>query len=160
MKQQVHPAAKELKTQRDVQKFFSHDDITIVGFFDPDTGRITFVYIAGVFQNPIYMEGLGNSLRIATGTTFLALCISLPLAWLSNRYTFPGKRIVNALLLVPMILPPLICWTTYCLAKDSVLPFGKWQLRRLTTVVFLISTILSRYAWKMMLCLIMCIKRL
>jgi iron(III) transport system permease protein len=77
------------------------------GFVSPD-GSVTFSYLAGVFRNPVYLEGIGNSLRLAVGTTLLASLIALPLAWLSNRYTFPGKRAVNALLLVPMILPPFV----------------------------------------------------
>ena len=77
------------------------------GFVSPD-GRPTLAYLFGVFRNPIYLEGMLNSLRLALGTTFLASLISLPLAWMSNRFTFPGKKAVNALLLVPMILPPFV----------------------------------------------------
>ncbi len=71
-------------------------------------GRFTLEYIAGVFQNPIYAEGLLNSLTIALGTTTLATLIALPLAWLSNRYDFFGKGPLSGLLLVPMILPPFV----------------------------------------------------
>ena len=77
------------------------------GFVGTD-GGITFKYLVGVFRNPVYLEGIANSLRLAVGTTLLASLISLPLAWISNRYTFPGKKWVNALLLVPMILPPFV----------------------------------------------------
>jgi len=77
------------------------------GFIGTD-GTFTLEYLLGVFKNPIYLEGLLNSFRLALGTTLLATLISLPLAWLSNRYIFPGKKWVNALLLVPMILPPFV----------------------------------------------------
>ncbi|MCF7838305.1 MAG: iron ABC transporter permease [Candidatus Marinimicrobia bacterium] len=77
------------------------------GFISPD-GRFTWAYLLGVFRNPVYLEGFGNSLRLALGTTLLATCIALPLAWLANRFTFPGKKCVSALLLVPMILPPFV----------------------------------------------------
>jgi len=77
------------------------------GFISSD-GGFTFEYLIGVFRNPVYVEGLLNSLRLAVGTTLTATLISLPLAWISNRFTFPGKKIVNALLLVPMILPPFV----------------------------------------------------
>lgn len=77
------------------------------GFVNPD-GQFTLRYLIGVFQNPIYLEGLRNSLRLAIGTTLTATLFSLPLAWLSNRYSFIGKGAVNALVLVPMILPPFV----------------------------------------------------
>jgi len=76
------------------------------GFFVE--GRFTLQYLTGVFRNPIYTEGLLNSLKLAVGTTTLAVLIALPLAWLANRFDFPGKGAAAALLLVPMILPPFV----------------------------------------------------
>ncbi len=76
------------------------------GFFVD--GQFTLRYIAGVFRNPIYAEGLFNSLRLGLGTTSLALLIALPLAWLANKYDFPAKGILGGLVLVPMILPPFV----------------------------------------------------
>ncbi len=76
------------------------------GFFV--NGRFTLQYIAGVFKNPVYAEGLFNSLRIALGTTALASLLAVPLAWLSHNFTFRGQRAFSALLLVPMVLPPFV----------------------------------------------------
>ena len=78
------------------------------GFFDEKTGEFTVRYVAEVFHNPIYREGLINSLKIALGTTTLVTLIAVPLAWLGNRYNFAGKGIFQGLLLVPMILPPFV----------------------------------------------------
>ena len=71
-------------------------------------GRFTTRYLVGVFRNPIYAEGLINSLRLALGTTALATLVALPLAWLSTRYDFRGKKVLSGLVLVPMILPPFV----------------------------------------------------
>ncbi len=71
-------------------------------------GSFTLRYLLGVFQNPIYSEGLFNSLMLATGTTTLVTLIAVPLAWLNNRFEFPGKKLVGGLILVPMILPPFV----------------------------------------------------
>ncbi len=76
------------------------------GFFID--GSFTLTYLKGVFSNPIYREGLWNSVLIGLGTTILATLIALPLAWVANRYKFPGKGLLTALLLVPMILPPFV----------------------------------------------------
>lgn len=77
------------------------------GFLDPE-GNFTLEYIAGVFLNPIYAEGLLNSFLIAIGTTSLVCIIAIPLAWLANRFDFVGKRVFSSLILVPMILPPFV----------------------------------------------------
>ena len=71
-------------------------------------GRFTLRYLFGVFENPIYMEGLFNSLKIALGTTGLAMVVALPLAWIANQFEFRGKTAFSALVLVPMILPPFV----------------------------------------------------
>lgn len=71
-------------------------------------GKFTFEYIAGVFKNPIYLEGLLNSLLVAISSTLLATCLSIPLAWLSHKYRFPGQKIFSSLVLVPLILPPFV----------------------------------------------------
>jgi iron(III) transport system permease protein len=71
-------------------------------------GHFTWKYLAGVFDNPIYAEGLLNSLLIGLGTTTLTIVIALPLAWLAHRYDFAGKGPLTGLLLVPMILPPFV----------------------------------------------------
>jgi iron(III) transport system permease protein len=77
------------------------------GFWDTD-GSFTLRYILEVFNNPIYLEGLLNSLKIAIGTTLLVCGIAIPLAWMANKYQFAGKGLFQALLLVPMILPPFV----------------------------------------------------
>ena len=41
-------------------------------------GHFTLRYLAGVFRNPIYAEGLRNSLLLGLGTTAIALLIALP----------------------------------------------------------------------------------
>ena len=49
-------------------------------------GHFTTRYLIGVFKNPIYAEGLFNSLRIALGATTLAAALAVPLAWLVLSY--------------------------------------------------------------------------
>ncbi len=71
-------------------------------------GKFTLRYLLGVFENPIYVEGLANSLKIALGTTGLALVVALPLAWIANQFEFRGKTVFSSLVLVPMILPPFV----------------------------------------------------
>lgn len=71
-------------------------------------GRFTFAILREAAQNPVYVEGLTKSLALALTTTFIVQMIGLPLAALSARYTFPGKQILSALVLVPLILPPFV----------------------------------------------------
>lgn len=71
-------------------------------------GKFTLDYIIEVFRNPIYLEGLWNSVQMAIYSTALTAAIALPLALLTDRYLFPGKNLFSALVLIPMILPPFV----------------------------------------------------
>ncbi|MGI5922581.1 MAG: ABC transporter permease [Lentisphaeria bacterium] len=72
------------------------------------SGRLTTFYLAEVFRNPLYLEGLINSFRIACCTTLLSLLLAMPLAWLTDRYDFRGKRLLSGALLLPLILAPFV----------------------------------------------------
>lgn len=85
--------------------------LTLRGAFYQDLSArsgFTLENVARVFEDPMLVQGLLNSFAIAAGTTFLAMCIGVPLAILSVRYKFPLKTAFNALILVPLILPPFV----------------------------------------------------
>jgi iron(III) transport system permease protein len=81
---------------------------TLRGAFIGSDGKFTIAYIAEVFRNPLYVEGLWNSLQMGVWSTLLSALIALPLAWISDRFIFPGKALLGALVLVPMIMPPFV----------------------------------------------------
>lgn len=81
---------------------------TVSGAFRAPGGGFTFAYVVEVFRNPIYLEGLWNSVSMAVFSTAGAVLIALPLAVLTDRWIFPGKSILGALILIPMILPPFV----------------------------------------------------
>ncbi len=81
---------------------------TIRGAFFDAGGDFTVDYVVEVFRNPIYLEGLQNAFWLAVFTTLLCVMVSLPLAFLADRYDFPGKSLLTALVLVPLILPPFV----------------------------------------------------
>ena len=77
------------------------------GFVDAD-GKFTLAYLTTLLADPVYLAGLRNSFLIACATTLLALGIALPLAFISDRFVFPGKGLLGSLVLIPMILPPFV----------------------------------------------------
>jgi iron(III) transport system permease protein len=70
--------------------------------------RLTFAFIREVFRNEIYVDGLRNAFLLAVASTIVTLLIALPLSFISDRYEFPGKKLLTGLVLVPMILPPFV----------------------------------------------------
>ncbi len=85
--------------------------LTVRGAFvdgQGDASAFTLRHIAGVFREPVLIDGLVNSFIIALLTTALSLAIATPLALIARRYDFFGKTLLNGLLLMPLILPPFV----------------------------------------------------
>ena len=54
------------------------------------------------------VQALVLSLWTASVATALALVIGVPLAWLLARGSFPGQRLLRALVTLPLVLPPVV----------------------------------------------------
>lgn len=48
------------------------------------------------------------TLQVAGGATLLCIIVGLPVAWLLARREFRGKSVVEALVMLPMVLPPTV----------------------------------------------------
>ena len=72
------------------------------------TSFFTLDYLAMVLRNPLYREGLWNALVLGVTSTVATLLIAMPLALVGQRYEFPAKKVLEILVLAPMILPPFV----------------------------------------------------
>ncbi|HEX4084151.1 MAG TPA: iron ABC transporter permease [Chthoniobacteraceae bacterium] len=81
---------------------------SVKGAFVDAAGKFSLAFLAEVFRNPIYLEGLWNAVLMGIGGTAVALVIALPLAWVANRYQFPLKGTLTGVVLAPMVLPPFV----------------------------------------------------
>lgn len=77
------------------------------GFIDAD-GHFTLRTFAALLSDPLYREGLLTSFCLGLATTVIAMGIAIPLAFISDRFQFPGKAALASVVLVPMILPPFV----------------------------------------------------
>ncbi|MFC3735511.1 ABC transporter permease [Paractinoplanes deccanensis] len=57
---------------------------------------------------PGILAALRLSLVTATIATAVCLVLGVPLAWVLARADFPGRRLVRALVTVPLVLPPVV----------------------------------------------------
>ena len=78
------------------------------GAFVDRQGHFTLAYVTAVFQNPVYLLGFRNSLGVALGTTVLSALVGIPLALLFQRWEFPGRRWLSALIPLPLFVPPFV----------------------------------------------------
>jgi molybdate transport system permease protein len=59
-------------------------------------------------RDPLVLDALRLSLVTSTSATVLILILGLPVAYLLATREFPGKRVVEVLLELPMVLPPTV----------------------------------------------------
>jgi molybdate transport system permease protein len=58
--------------------------------------------------SPNELEALGLSLRVASWNLAVGLPLAVAVAWILARCTFPGKELLNGLVYLPLILPPVV----------------------------------------------------
>ncbi|GAA4626108.1 ABC transporter permease [Actinoallomurus vinaceus] len=75
---------------------------------------------------PEILEALRLSLVSATLATLFCLLVGVPLAWVLARVDFPGRRLVRALVTVPLVLPPVVGGVALLLALGRNGLAGRW----------------------------------
>ncbi|MDR6320838.1 ABC transporter permease [Actinoplanes couchii] len=75
---------------------------------------------------PGVVEALRLSLITSTLATVVCLVLGVPLAWMLARVTFPGRRLVRALITVPLVLPPVVGGIALLLALGRRGIVGQW----------------------------------
>ncbi|MCF6471829.1 molybdate ABC transporter permease subunit [Nonomuraea sp. MG754425] len=75
---------------------------------------------------PHVLEALRLSLVCATVATAVCLLLGVPLAWLLARVSFPGRRLVRALVTVPLVLPPVVGGVALLLVLGRRGIVGQW----------------------------------
>ena len=70
--------------------------------------RAPWATLPGGLAQPGVLTALRLSLITATLATAVSLGLGVPLAWLLARTDFPGRRLVRALVAVPLVLPPVV----------------------------------------------------
>ncbi|TQV79354.1 molybdate ABC transporter permease subunit [Denitrobaculum tricleocarpae] len=82
-----------------------------------------------VSLTPMELEALQLSLRVA----FFAVTVSLPLgiavAWILARYSFPGKPILDGIIHLPLVLPPVVVGYLLLILLGREGFLGQWLYR-------------------------------
>src|SRR6476646_1090095 len=99
----------------------SHDRVPAVVVVGAVLGALLFVVpLAGMLWRAPWSSArsvlsshdartaLRLSLETSIASTAIALVLGVPLAWVQARVAYPGRRVVRALTLLPMVLPPVV----------------------------------------------------
>ena len=70
--------------------------------------RAPWLSLPELVTDPLVREALRLSLVSATLATALSLLLGVPLAWVLARTRLPGRSLLRALVLLPLVLPPVV----------------------------------------------------
>lgn len=71
-------------------------------------GAWTLANYSEVLSQGIVIEAIVNSVGLSVLTVLFCALIGVPLAFLFERFDFPGRRLFAALAALPLVLPPLV----------------------------------------------------
>lgn len=66
-----------------------------------------------LIETPRYLEAIRNTLILACSVTVIATLIGVPLAYVTARYSFPGKTLIALLPLITLVIPEVIAAQTW-----------------------------------------------
>jgi len=84
--------------------------------------QVAWSQLGADLTTPQARDALRLSLVCSVSATVLAVVLGLPLAWVLARVEFPGRRVARALVLLPMVLPPVVAGVGlfYAFGRDGL----------------------------------------
>ncbi|RKY03150.1 molybdenum ABC transporter permease [Candidatus Poribacteria bacterium] len=82
--------------------------LVILALMLSDISYINFDTFRRVLWSREIRFAIKLSLITSVITTFLSLCVAVPAGYALSRYSFPGKMMVDTVVDIPIVLPPLI----------------------------------------------------
>ncbi|MCB1484708.1 MAG: molybdate ABC transporter permease subunit [Hyphomicrobiaceae bacterium] len=86
-------------------------------------------------MSPNDLIAIELSLRVAIVATLAALPFAIAFAYLLARYNFPGKTLLDAILHLPLVLPPVVTGYMLLLTFGRKGPVGAWLYDNLGIVL-------------------------
>jgi iron(III) transport system permease protein len=96
-------------------------------------GAWTLANYREILSQQVVLEAIISSLGLSIATVFFCALVGVPLAFLFERFTFPGRRIFAALAALPLVLPPLVGTVAFIflVGETGILAHGIQTLFRL-----------------------------
>lgn len=76
--------------------------------------------------SPAELTAIGVSLKVAMVAALASLPLGVAVAWLLARRRFPGKALLDALVHLPLVLPPVVMGYALLVMFGNQGPLGRW----------------------------------
>jgi len=118
--------------------------LLIVALLAADLTFTTPGHLLQALRSPEIRFSVRLSLVSCTLTTLLALWVAVPIGYLMSRFDFPGKRLADAVLDIPIVLPPLVIGLSLLILFQT--PVGKAIERVVPFTYTVAGVVLAQFA--------------
>jgi molybdate transport system permease protein len=118
--------------------------LLILGMLGADLSFTTPHHLLHALASPEIRYSIKLSLISCTLTTLLSLWVAVPTGYLMSRHQFPGKRLMDAILDIPIVLPPLVIGLSLLILFQT--PLGRAVQRFIPVTYAIPSVILAQFA--------------
>jgi len=88
--------------------------------------RAPWTGLPGLLGRPVVVDALRLSVVTSIAATALSIVLGVPLAWVLARASFPGRKVVRAVVVLPMVLPPVVGGAALLFALGRRGLVGQW----------------------------------
>lgn len=112
--------------------------VVLIEAFTVD-GKFSFLNFTNFFANNLFVESFSNSLLVAIAAVITTSLIGVPLSYFLTRYDFPGKRVLEILAMMPIIIPPFVgaIGLTYFFGKYGIVNLFLTETFHIESIPFL-----------------------
>jgi molybdate transport system permease protein len=118
--------------------------LLILGMLAADASFTAPRHLWQALQSPEIRYAIRLSLLSSTLTAIMSVCVAVPLGYLMSRYTFRGKVLLDAILDIPIVLPPLVIGLSLLILFQT--PVGKTVERIIPVTYEIPSVILAQFS--------------
>ncbi len=108
--------------------------------------------ILAALQKPEIQYSIQLSLISCTATSILSVWVAVPIGYLLSRYRFPGRNFLDAVLDIPIVLPPLVVGLSLLILFQFA-PFNltsRWVVYQIPAVILAQFMVAAAFAVRTM----------
>ncbi len=118
--------------------------LLVLGFLLADAAFVTPTQILKAFHSPEIRYSIRLSFISCTVTMILSVWIGIPVGYVMARYKFPGKSVLDSVIDIPIVLPPLVVGLSLLLLFQS--PLGRLAQRFVPVTYEIPAVILAQFS--------------
>ncbi len=117
----------------------------IVALLAADAAYTTSVDVGRVFASPAIRAAIWLSLISCSAAAIMSVWVAVPLGYLLSRTQFPGRGLIDLLVDIPILLPPLVVGLSLLLLFQ--IPLGVWFEQNVFAVTYAVpGVVLAQFA--------------